>query len=147
MTHKPFQFSVLLTLFVIICVSSLRANAEERCLADAWKAFNARHHAEASKHADDCIAQFAAAARRQQSTVQSDPPCGKVSDQEKASIHQRGLLNDVATAAWIKEKSAEALGKTRTATEAKALACELNHGRTWDPKGFFWSPCEGSCPQ
>lgn len=130
--------------FGFLC--SLGVVAEEQCLTNAWKAFSANQYIKAVKFSDECISKFAADARRQQALVRSAPPCGKVGDQQKASIHQRGLLNDVASAAWIKAKSAQALGNTEIATKAMTLTCELNHGRTWDPKGWFWAPCEGSCP-
>jgi hypothetical protein len=76
-----------------------------------------------------------------------------VSDAEKNKIFQRGILNDVATAYFIKGRSMEYLFRkggaemTRHKADAERAyrqACEVSHGRTWDPKGWFWSPCEAA---
>jgi hypothetical protein len=61
------------------------------------------------------------------------------------------LLNDVATAYFIKGRSAEYLyEKTKDkkykslAEEAYQAACVLKYGRCWDPQGWFWSPCDAA---
>lgn len=146
MICRLFNLKIHYATLVFVALISTVSVAEEKCLSNAWKAFNTKQYIKAAEFADECISQFVVNARRQQSSVRSAPPCGKVSDQQKASIHQRGLLNDVTTAAWIKAKSAQKLGNTEDAGDAMALACELNHGRTWDPNGWFWAPCDGSCP-
>lgn len=146
MTHRSLNPYARGSLIVIASLVSLVASAAEVCVTKAWSAFNAEQYAEAIEYADTCITQFGAQAREQQASVESTPPCGAVSAEQKVLINKRGLLNDVATAAWIKSKSAEAMGDTPTARDAMRIVCELDHGRTWDQKGWFWAPCEGSCP-
>lgn len=142
MIHRRLYLLFLTVVFVAVG----QARAEERCLSNAWKAYNEREFGHAIEFADSCIEEFGTQALAQETRVKAAPPCGKVNDQEKALIHRRGLLNDVATAAWIKTKSAEALGQDAVSTQAYTLVCEFSHGRTWDPRGWFWSPCSSSCP-
>ena len=143
--------------WVILSTSFLAQNlqAEEECLKDAWRTFNSAKYDSAIFFADKCIDEFGKAAQREQARLDSLrvplPPTQKVSDVEKNRIFNRGLLNDVATAYYIKGRSAEYLyrrGGPRSseyrqmAIDAYNGACQLKHGRTWDPKGWFWSPCE-----
>jgi hypothetical protein len=131
------------------------ARGDEQCLQRAWQAFNASEWQTAIQHADACIIQFGHQARERQARInrseQRCPPEGTVSDAEKRNIFNNGLLNDVATSYWIKGKSAATLKhETRgfdygtMAREAYENACHLACGRTWDPKGWFWSPCEAA---
>jgi len=144
-----------------ILVSSIFAQdlqAEEQCLKDAWRTFISAKYDSAIFFADKCIDDFGRAAGREQARLDSLrvplPPTGRVPEVERNRIFNRGLLNDVATAYFIKGRSAEYLyrryqrGDPRSskykqiAIEAYRAACQLKHGRTWDPKGWFWSPCE-----
>jgi hypothetical protein len=134
---------------------SLRA--EDECLKNAWKAFNRNDHKFAIKFADECIENFGKTADRMQEKLIKDkeplPPTGSVNDAEKNKIFKRGPLNDVATAYFIKGRSAESLyrkgGSKDTASKAMAedaykATCRYKHARTWDPNGWFWSPCEAA---
>lgn len=131
--------------------------AQEQCITDAWDAFNGNDYLRAIRYADRCIDDFGRAATRLQASLLADqipePPTGAVSDAERNRIFQRGLLNDVATAYFIKGRSAEYLLQAGSpdATERRAeaelayrQACTLSYGRTWDPRGWFWSPCEAA---
>ena len=131
--------------------------AEEQCVRDAWAAFNGKKYKEAITHSDKCIDEFGRQAERRQTQLEAEkipnPPTGKVSDAEKNQIFERGLLNDVATVYFIKGRAAEFLYREvgagnatykETATNAYTAACTLKYGRTWDPQGWFWSPCEAS---
>ncbi|MEZ5359149.1 MAG: hypothetical protein R3F48_10000 [Candidatus Zixiibacteriota bacterium] len=131
--------------------------SEEECVKNAWEKYGAKAYEKSIEFADKCIDEFGRAALRTQKQLDSlnipMPPVGKVSAAERDAIFNRGLLNDVATAYYIKGRSAEALyhkGDSTTqhykalAEDAYAGACELSYGRTWDPKGWFWSPCQAA---
>jgi hypothetical protein len=137
----------------LLFAASLRA--EEECLKNAWRAFNRGDYKGAIKFADECIENFGKVADRMQEKLSNDkeslPPTGSVSDADKNKIFKRGPLNDVATAYFIKGRSAENLYRKggskdpiykEMAENAYKAACRYKHGRTWDPNGWFWSPCE-----
>ncbi len=148
---------MVLFIIIVMVFSTEALHAEEQCLKDAWKAFGQPAYKDAIKHADRCIDQFGRMAEKKQAKLErngiSNPPTGEVDAAEKHKIFSQGLLNDVATAYFIKGNSAESLyrkDKIRNseykgmAVEAYNSACRLKYGRTWDPKGWFWSPCEAS---
>ena len=142
-------FALLLLLSSSTCFFSF---SEEGCLKNAWSAFGKKDYRSAIGYCDTCIKKFGALARDQQAKLEKDnipvPPAGKVEDEaQKNLIFSRGLLNDVATAYWIKGESAEHLYETSKAMKYKTMsqeafkgAAELKYGRCWDPKGWFWSP-------
>ncbi len=132
-------------------------HAEEQCLKAAWKAFAGEKYEDAIEYADKCIDDFAKTAEREQEKLNKDkepvPPTGAVSDAEKDKIFKRGLLNDVAAAYFIKGRSAEYLYRKggsdaskykEMAKEAYEATCRYKHGRIWDDRGWFWSPCEAA---
>lgn len=114
----------------------------------AWDAFNAGNYQQAIARADKCINEFRGSADREQVELQNSkaplPPKGKVSEEEKKRILARGLLNDVATCFFIKGRSAENVGRIPEAREAYLAASKYTYARTWDPKGWFWSPAEAA---
>lgn len=131
--------------------------ADEQCLKKAWEAFNGVKYESAIKFAEQCIDSFGKTADRAQEKLDNEkeplPPTGKVSNADKDKIFKRGLLNDVATAYFIKGQSAEYLYKKGgpksaeykdMANEAYEATCRYKHARTWDPRGWFWSPCEAA---
>ncbi len=138
-------------LFFALIECSLKA--EERCLKEAWQAFNNHEYKQAIKYANRCINRFGAEAEKIQKKLKAEPPKGVVPDPKKKEIFNNSLLNDVATACWIKGRSAEILyEKTKDlsykeiAKQAyKALCEKYAYGRTWDPRGWFWSPAEDAC--
>ena len=153
---KFISMGVNIFLSILILPSSALI-AQEQCLTDAWDAFNKKDYEKAIAFSNECIDNFAKAAARIQKELDSlnvpPPPTGAVSDAEKDRIFKRGLLNDVATAYWIKGRSAEYLYRKggakkgeykKLAEEAYKEACNYKHGRTWNPKGWFWSPCESA---
>lgn len=130
---------------------------QQDCLKKAWDAFNATKYENAIKFADQCIDEFGKAAEREQKRLEdtntSVPPPGKVTSAEKSTIMARGPLNDVATAFYIKGRSAEYLYRKggaaaatykKTAEETYEATCRFKYARTWDNKGWFWSPCEAA---
>src|SRR5262245_59421088 len=127
-------------------------HAEEECLEEAWKFFKQEKYQEAIKFADKCIDEFRKPADKAQTTLDESkeplPRTGKVSEAEKARIFSRGILNDVATAYFIKGRSAEYLYQKggpkasfykEMAEQAYKTTCQYKHGRAWNPKnGIFW---------
>ncbi|MCE7923640.1 MAG: hypothetical protein DYG98_11330 [Haliscomenobacteraceae bacterium CHB4] len=144
-----------LVLAFLICAISSSILAQETCLQNAWNAYNSSDYTNAIKYADQCIDDFGRKATEIQKECEQKgipkPPTGATSDPEKNKIFVRGLLNDVATACFVKGRSAESLYKKNkaknkaykaTAEEAYNLTCKYSYGRYWDPKGWFWSPCD-----
>jgi hypothetical protein len=146
-------FVVITAGYSVVCPAT--ASAEEECLRVAWQAFNRKDYKAAIDSANVCIDNFAKAATREQAALKNTPktPTGPQPAEKQAVIFKRGLLNDVATAWFVKGRSAEylmakggreAAAYRKMAEEAYKAACEYPHALTWDPKGWFWSPCEGS---
>lgn len=111
----------------------------------AWKAFNKGDYKEAIKKAEQCIEEFEPSALKEQKELEKNntpqPPKGKVSEDVKKVILNRGLLNDVATCWFIKGRSFEKLRKNQEAIQAYGNAAKYTYARTWDPEGkLFWSP-------
>jgi len=130
---------------------------EEQSLKDAWQRLNKGQYEAAIRFAEACIVAFREEALREQHRLEKDkapiPPTGSVGEAEKKKALKRDLLNDVATAYWIRVRAAEYLflqaGKNShryktTAKESYQEACRFYYGRTWDPKGFFWPPCKAA---
>lgn len=144
-----------LTLPLAFFVFSNILYAQETCLQNAWNAYNSGKYNNAIKFADQCINDFGRKALAIQQECERKgipaPPTGKTTDPEKDKIFNRGLLNDVATACFVKGSSAEFIyrenkSKNKSfrvkAEEAYRMACQYSYGRCWDPKGWFWSPCD-----
>lgn len=112
----------------------------------AWTAFSTGDFQGAITAADKCVQRFKGQADKDQADLQSKhvplPPTGKVSAAEKQAIFRNGVLNDVATCYWIKGKSAQGLHRDDEARQAYKAAASYTYARTWDPKGWFWSPTE-----
>ena len=148
---------MLFCVFIIFFCNVWISIIQEACLKDAWDAYNSAKYESAIKFANQCIDSFGKAAERAQEKLKADnepdPPVGEVSKSEKEKIFKRGILNDVGTAYFIKGRSAEYLYQKggnnsssfkEIAKEAYETACRYKHARTWDTKGWFWSPCEAS---
>lgn len=145
---------LLLVLLISLTFSFLRA--EEPCLTNAWRAYKSGNYKDAINYSDQCIDDFGKDALISQHRLDSlmiMPGNGKVSDIERNRIFQNGLLNDVATACFVKGRAAEylykqdnnrSISKKQMAIDAYRLACTYNKGRCWDPQGWFWSPCDAS---
>jgi hypothetical protein len=141
----------LLLLIVMACITTARA--EEPCLRNAWDALNKKDYIAAIHASDECINNFHQKAERDQSALtqkgEPAPPTGVASDADKQRIFSRGVLNDAATAYFIKGKAAEALAKKNSeylaaARTAYQKAKNLTYARVWDPQGWFWSPSEAA---
>ncbi len=114
----------------------------------AWDAYNKGDYERAITKAAACIDEFRGGAKREQKQLKDaqtpPPPTGAVSDEQKATIIERGLLNDVATCYYIKGRSAEKLGRREEAKKDYENAGAYTYARCWDPKGWFWSPSEAA---
>jgi hypothetical protein len=144
-------FKPAIVLFIIfVAVLTARAllpdgkpGSETKTVA-AFDAFNEGDYLGAISRATDCIQEFRAAADTKQAALEAQnaplPPEGSVTDQEKKIILSRGPLNDVASCYWIVGRSAEQLGRIADAREAYREATRYTYARTWDPKGWVWSP-------
>lgn len=142
---------------VIIFAFPVYLNAEENCLKSAWIEFNKSDYRSAIKYADQCVDNFKKNADREEKRLEKIkeplPLTGEVSQSEKNKIFNRGLLNDVATAFYVKGRSAEHLYKSgsdeakkfkQMAISAYKMAIFYKYARTWDSKGFFWAPCDAA---
>jgi hypothetical protein len=128
-------------------VAGLPSNV--RLTAAAWDFYNKKNYRAAIAKAQECIQEFQGSANKEQAELKGQsapvPPTGKVSEEDKASIFQRGLLNDVATCFFIQGRSAESLGLLEDAKRAYRQAETYPYARTWDPGGqFFWSPAQAA---
>lgn len=144
-------------IFLVLFLSASYCSAEERCLRDAWDAYNRADYAAAIRAADSCISDLHAKAERDQAVLKQrqepEPPKGAANDAEKQKIFARGVLNDTAAAYFVKGRSAEALAQEQKdkskdylamARAAYRRAENLTYARVWDPQGWFWSPAEAA---
>jgi hypothetical protein len=142
-------------LAILICAFSSSILAQETCLQNAWKAYESSDYVNSIRYADQCIDDFGnIAIAIQQDCIQKGIPKPKLpitTDVERKKVFDRGLLNDVATACFVKGRSAESLykqNKTKNksyktmAEDAYNMTCKYYYGLCWDPKGWFWSPCD-----
>ena len=119
----------------------------EEATTAAWDAFNSGKYEAAITNAAICIDEFRGQANRLEAKLEADKvdlPSGEVSDEVKKKILANGVLNDVATCYFIQGRSVEKLGRKADATRAYELAKKFPHARTWDTKGWFWSPAEAA---
>jgi len=120
----------------------------QKYTTDAWVAFQNAHYAAAITNADLCVARFGEAANRSQAALDSAKvilPTGAVSDAERKSIAQYGILHDVATCFLIKGWAQEKLGLTTEARKSYKEALKFTYARSSRPKGdSFWSPAENA---
>jgi hypothetical protein len=112
----------------------------------AWMAFQDHKYEDAIAAADRCITRFKKEADDLESELERKKappqPTGRVNASQKKAIFDQGLLNDVATCYWVKGRSAELLKRNNAAREAYSATTKYAYARTWDPKGWFWSPAE-----
>jgi hypothetical protein len=120
----------------------------EQLTSEAWEAYNKDEYEAAILKARECIDEFEGGANRQQVELETakapHPPKDRFTETEKKEVLARGLLNDVATSYFIVGRSAERLGRSEDAKEAYRHATRYSYARTWDPKGWFWSPAEAA---
>lgn len=112
----------------------------------AWDAFRHHRYEDAIAAAERCASRFKSDADQTQADLENKKakalPKGKVSEQQKKAIYDQGVINDVATCYWIKGRSAQLLHRNDAAREAYSATMRYSYARTWDPRGWFWSPAE-----
>jgi hypothetical protein len=129
--------------------------SSEECTNQAWVFFNKNDYASAIDRAQLCIYFFRGKANDEEKDLEEkrEPvsPTGQVDPTQKERILKRSQLNDVATCYFIEGKSHESLYlKDKTlkekdaAVEAYVAGCKYKYARTWDPKGWLWSPAAES---
>jgi tetratricopeptide (TPR) repeat protein len=130
------------------CAATDQGSVTPSVADQAWAAYNKGDYAGAIDWADRCINECLGRALREQEQLETSrtppPPVGAVSRQQKQAILARAPLNDAATCLYIKGRSFEATGRKEEATKVYREASKLTYARCWDPRGWFWSPAEGS---
>jgi hypothetical protein len=141
-------------IFVVAYVGM--ALAEQPCLKSAWAAFEKSDYPSAITAAGECIEDFSAKAIKDQHALEASsekaPLVGAVeSAADRKKIFDRWAVNDVATAYFVRGRSAELLFRRSKNVRYKQLAqksyqaaTQLTYGRCWDPQGWFWSPAESA---
>ena len=114
----------------------------EEFVTAAWEAYDTNGFDAAIELAQECVSRWESNAIQQQSELTEAPPTGEVSDEEKQIIAANWALNDVGTAYFIIGASLQKQGKTDQAKEAYKKVQSFPYARTWDPRGWFWSPEE-----
>ena len=120
----------------------------EQLVEAAWRSFATKDYSLATRKCTELVDEFRPSADREQSTLEQKkapvPVKGKPQENERKLILERGLLNDVATCYFIIGRSEEFQGRVETARVAYSQAAKYTYARTWDPKGWFWSPSEAA---
>ena len=154
MISTTLKRTVKTVIFVGTCVGM--ALAEQPCLKSAWAAFEKSDYPSAITAAGECIEDFSGKAIKDQHTLEASsektPLVGAVeSAADRKKIFDRWAVNDVATAYFVRGRSAELLFRKSKNLKYKQLAqrsyeaaTQLTYGRCWDPQGWFWSPAESA---
>ncbi len=113
------------------------AGPSHEFVSRAWAASSQGDFEKLNKLVEECLALYAAEAKRLEGQLTEFPQRGKEGDYQ--------VLNDVATVLFIKAEALMNYGKT---DEAKALfqkiIDEYPWAQSWDPRGWFWSVKEKS---
>lgn len=118
----------------------------ETLTTKAWSAMDRGDYDTAVIYTDKCIELYKDEALKMQAEIhmqrQNDNVKRKPTNQE---IFDNWALNDVGTSYFIKGEALLNLGKKEEAVDAyKFVMNQLYYGKTWDPKGWFWSPAEAA---
>jgi hypothetical protein len=163
--HKPIDREarrrkiLLLAVSCLVLIASLgvafyfapesASGVRARTVRTAWRSIDKEAWNAAIGSADKVIAEFAPTAEREQRQLEAakapKPPIGSVPDGERATIFNRGVLNDVATCYFIKSKALERVGRKQEAERVYGEAARLTYARTWDPNdACFFSPAQAA---
>jgi len=146
-TSTPVPTSTPEPTFTAKPVSTSAFATSEEYVTAAWKAYDNQQYEEAISFAQECIDKWENNAIEQQSKLTQAPPTGAVSEDEKKAIFANWALNDVGTSYFIKAQALQKLGKIAEARDAYNKAISFPYARSWDPKGWFWSPAEAAKSQ
>ena len=116
----------------------------EKLTFAAWELYQGERYQLAIAAAARCENEFGTEAANLEKSLTSSPlpPTGKVTEEQKAAIFKNGVLNDVATCLWIDGRSQTSLHETDRVKKALTATSKYVHARTWDARGWFWSPAE-----
>tara|TARA_R110002167_G_scaffold112580_1_gene285099 strand:+ start:254 stop:769 length:516 start_codon:yes stop_codon:yes gene_type:complete len=116
----------------------------ESLMSAIWKHLNAGAHDQVIACFNEMADKFDLAAPRLQTSLQTNGcpyPVGAVNDEKlREKIFRNGVLNDMASAYFAVGQSHEKLRQYDEARQVYGKCVELTCARTWDPKGWFWSP-------
>lgn len=120
--------------------------SSQSLINNAWNAMDTGDYRKAIIYTDKCIELYKEQALEMQASIatktERDKLERKLTNQE---VHDNWALNDVGTGYFIKGEALQNLGKNKEAVVAyKAVMNQLHHAKTWDPKGWFWSPAEAA---
>ena len=112
----------------------------------AVRLFSEQKYEDAIATVDACFQYWGPAAGQQQKKMYDQelkcPPTGKVKAKIRAEIEKDYLINDVSMALWAKARSLHELKKIELAVHSYAQCLYMSCGRSWDTKGWFWSPAQ-----
>lgn len=125
-------------------VNWAKLTPHEKLTFAAWELYQGERYQLAIAATARCENEFGPEAESLERSLASSPlpPTGKVTEEQKTAIFQNGVLNDVATCLWIDGRSQAALHETDKAKKALTTTSKYVHARTWDARGWFWSPAE-----
>jgi len=110
----------------------------ETLTTKAWKALADKDYAGVEGYAGKCIEMFKAQAVAMQKALTAPP-----ATDDKEKVFANWALNDVGTCYYLLGQVREKQGKMKEAVEAyKFLAENLSYAKTYDTKGWFWSPAD-----
>lgn len=147
-----------IAVFILGCQSTTPSKQEQSAAVDfgdfssealttkAWGAMDRGDYKTAVIYTNKCIELYKDKALEMQAVMikkaERDVQQKKPTNQE---IHDNWALNDVGTSYFIKGEALLKLGQEKEAVVAyKAVMNQLHHAKTWDPKGWFWSPAEAA---
>ena len=113
---------------------------------EAWASrsfdlFNKGDYRGAIANVNACMPRWAEQAEALQASLASASiPVGRVDGAARTAIYANGILNDVGSSRWLVGRANEALGDRAAAREAYTRCAQLTAARTWDLRGWFWSP-------
>ena len=114
----------------------------------AWEALTQLNYPRAIQMATSCVESL-----RQQADVEQQrlvdgksppPPVGAVTESEAGAIVARGALNTTAECYLVKGDAAERLHLHQDAMTAWYDAAKYTFARSWNPRGFYWSPARAA---
>jgi tetratricopeptide (TPR) repeat protein len=114
----------------------------------AWEALGQGDYRRAIEVAEQCTQVLGEQADREQQRLAKSglqaPPVGVPTMDEALKIAARRPLNTVAGCYLIRGDAAERLQRRDEAREAWLAAAKYTYARSWNPRGFFWSPSQAA---
>lgn len=154
-TRLLVSITILIPSITIFIVALLPQSppTREQLLTRAWKASNSEKWNDVVELTTKLLGDFENAAEMKQKELSEAtapaPKTGRlgsdVSDSDARNNHSRGLVNDVATALFLRGDAMCHLGKTDDARADWAAVTEFPHAVTWDERTKeFWLTKDGA---